>query len=738
MPKGQLEFPSRADRKKLLEEIRNTIKENPEAAADQLFKEYAESLEALDKKMDALSATDENGIPKYLTAEDAEDLKKDLVDTAQRGEFYIASQMFQNKDLTTGVPGMVNNLQGLMSKDFDALNTYDPAQKKSLPELQESTRCQTIDLRDRNLGSMGNMQNQRIPMTVVNSKGEKRRGVYTKGKYLTVKKDFDKLIEEAKAKCQTQEQRDELDQFFPKYRQSLIGNLDRNGKTIDNTYDDAFFVGYLGYDMSGMYPNKLTNTDVKAVLAMGGINFEIIPKAALNVLNKGFNKMKADIGLEINTTRLEIREGERIDNRNSALSAVAGLLGCSNTVAKSENMRFIGEDGKVTEGTFMEYADGVNIAERPWLFEHVRPNAFGDEANRNKLFKQIADLQIVDYLCLNEDRHQGNLMYDIDDDGILRGIKAIDNDSTFGLSKSGAIKRSDLRVISKTMYDTITKMTPEMYKFSLRGRGLSEAQMDASVQRFRLLKKDLLSDKKPIKVVDDNKFGKLNIDHLKPTSPKRNNLFSKIDTLFTTTSRNYRDMDWKFTPMPKEEKDLKEVSTTSRRGTVGGLTDALESMSRRVENKETGFKVDDLTTFFRGSSPQFKNMVTAAKEAQTLLNQLKEDKKLDMTKLAEEDPETYDKVCNAFSKIKEANNEYLVGKMKERGVTTLEALTGKNDYEQKRIDYAMDVRKTVNEFNTMMSGPASKDEVDDLQANKQRRQLEDNRKAAEQQNPILM
>ncbi len=67
----------------------------------------------------------------------------------------------------------------------------------------------------------------------------------------------------------------------------------------------------------------------------------------------------------LNAERLEIADGARIDNRNVAMSAVAGLPGCSKLVARSDNMRFIGEDGVVTEGTFMDCAQGTDLAKKP-------------------------------------------------------------------------------------------------------------------------------------------------------------------------------------------------------------------------------------------------------------------------------------------------------------------------------------------------------------------------------------
>lgn len=49
-------------------------------------------------------------------------------------------------------------------------------------------------------------------------------------------------------------------------------------------------------------------------------------------------------------------------------------------------------------------------------------------------FKQIADLQALDFLCGNVDRHDGNFSFQISKDRPPRvlGIKGFDNDTSFG------------------------------------------------------------------------------------------------------------------------------------------------------------------------------------------------------------------------------------------------------------------------------------------------------------------
>ena len=728
--KKPINFPSRAQRKKLIEELQRQGTD-PNLAANKNYQDYTSAITKLDNKMEALSAQDDKSVPKNLTEAEAAELAEALAQAAKIGEKYLAAEAAGGKNLNNGVPGMVNHFQGLMSKDFDALKNYDAKDPRSLPEIQESTRTKTIDLRGRNLGSVGNMQNSRIPMTVVDATGKKRSGFFTKAKYVTAKKEFDELIARAKEKCTTDQQRNKLDQFFATYKLTAEGSAKRYGnRTIGEKTNDAYIVGYLGNELSIMAgkDKKVSIDDTKATLLLGGIGPGDIPDKAVKVLRDGFQKLSDDVGLDIDTVRLEIEEGGRVDNRNTAMSSVASLLGCSKLVARSDNMKFIGEDGQVTEGTFMDYADGVDLAKKPHLFKHVATNPFKSDENRKKVFKQIADIQVIDYLCMNEDRHPGNMIYDIDKNGDLRNIQCIDNDSSFGRVTGGVIKAANLRVMSKSMEEKISKLTPEMLKFSLRGRGLSEEELNASGDRLKNLQKQITEKK--ITVLNDEQFGQMGINSFYPRNSKSSNMFKDLNEFFTTTAKNYRSPDEPFTPLPEQEKPkLKEVYTTDRQRTVGGLTDSLEKVSRKVRSDETGFNVDNLTTRMRGSSPQFKELVSAAKEADVLLKELKQNGELDMTKLAVEKPDVFERVFDAFSKIEQKNGKYLSFKAGDVGADDIMHIEGRNKYERGHINYAYDLQKITKEFFKSVGRPMTEDEREDLQANQQRRELENSRKA---------
>ena len=139
--------------------------------------------------------------------------------------------------------------------------------------------------------------------------------------------------------------------------------------------------------------------------------------------------------------------------------------------------------------------------------------------HRNNVIRSLADLQIIDYLCLNEDRHPGNLMYQVNQEGIITGIQGIDNDSSFGRRRCGQVENSALKVISKTMADKVKKLSPEMLRFALRGRGLSDEEVTAAVDRLSDLKK--LIRNKTVRTVRDDKFNELSNDQMFPTDKDR-------------------------------------------------------------------------------------------------------------------------------------------------------------------------------------------------------------------------
>ena len=221
MPK---KFPRRKDRQKLLEEFR---KLGANVAAPELFQSFAKSVKAVEDRLHQLSEPDEaSGLAPDLSQDDKNSLMDLYADAGRAGEIYLAemekSDALKNAEATR----IVTRLQALLAGDYDALQGYDPAQPKSMPELLEDSRTRTIDLRGRHIKPFGNMQNSRIPMTLKNAEGDRRPGVFTKANKVQIKERFSQILEQAKTLC-NEDGKKELDNLLATYRLSRSVRVSR-------------------------------------------------------------------------------------------------------------------------------------------------------------------------------------------------------------------------------------------------------------------------------------------------------------------------------------------------------------------------------------------------------------------------------------------------------------------------------------------------------------------------------
>ncbi|SEG27974.1 hypothetical protein SAMN04487934_11357 [Eubacterium ruminantium] len=227
---------------------------------------------------------------------------------------------------------------------------------------------------------------------------------------------------------------------------------------------------------------------------------------------------------------LGINNLSKVDKRNSATSMVAEMLGCSKVIVKSKNLHVKDpKTGKITMGTFMEKAEGVDfISTNPEDMEKFS-NLTPDKVEGNiHLIKDIANIQINDWICGNADRHMGNMFYKFDEAGRLAGVVGIDNDASFGKKNHGTalngIELNNLGIIPKDTYDRLCKMNAEELKVMLYGYDLSSAEVNKAVERLNKLKNKIETDKeyfkdKPmgyveegrIKVVTEDEMGMLSI-----------------------------------------------------------------------------------------------------------------------------------------------------------------------------------------------------------------------------------
>ena len=709
-------FEDRTKRREMMEQFRK------EAAGRDIpgYEDFVKKMEDLDKLMDKYSQLDSFGLPPKMTAEMKKTLTDSIMETAMAGETYLknagqAAEKDPKIDLGKGVPGMVGKLQGMMANDLDAINAYDPKKaEKSMPEVLEDARSISIDADKRRLKKLGLSMSSRLAVVVVNSKGEKRCGVFTAANKLDFAGRFNRAIENTTYTTRNSKEQETLRSILPKYKEYMISQ-DASLKTKDDGYfADRFVREACGETIENRAGNDVDFAKLEALLGKIGIT--------PNDLNHTFDELASQIeplndGIDhANLALAGMKDGCRVDVNNSGMSVVAGMLGKSKIVANAVPMKLRDEKGNIIDGTFMDYSKGLDLNSTDnGVFRALSNTPF--KGSGGNFLRQLADIQVMDYICGNVDRHFGNLMYKVDGKGNIIGVEAIDNDMSFGCFSGAEERRKELpglanmNCITKSTRDKIMSLTPEMLKFSLRGRGLTQEQIYFAGKRLEDMQQAIIKgekhyegrqavfkDKPPfdkgfLRVVPDEHFSKLSIDKMyikgKDKEEDQFNLFSDVDQWVRMRLKSARRAGYKHDPNYKKD-DLRteEGRTTDQKYSSAGFEKPLRGSSKLVKLGE--FDVDDLTKNNNGSK-QFDEMVKAAK----LVNIIeKEYKRLGEAKknLTAIDYSHYvTRMKQAVKDLQDKKDAYVARKMGQRKAKSLATLDGKNEYERKRINYARKV-----------------------------------------------
>ncbi|GEM_PF-4109326 len=188
-----------------------------------------------------------------------------------------------------------------------------------------------------------------------------------------------------------------------------------------------------------------------------------------------------------------IETGRRLGVRNVASSRVAELLGGKGCIANSKTVVFTDEKGAIKTGNCMEEVKGYYISKLVKIYHKVE---FTGKAKR-----MIANMQFIDFICGQMDRHAGNYIVDGDYiDGVyyVDSVVGIDNDMSFGTFSYNDIKKGSNRLagpesggkfamkkISRDMYQRIMQTKPATLKYALADLGLSTTEFGALVNRLK-------------------------------------------------------------------------------------------------------------------------------------------------------------------------------------------------------------------------------------------------------------
>ena len=214
---------------------------------------------------------------------------------------------------------------------------------------------------------------------------------------------------------------------------------------------------------------------------------------------------------------LGVDEGEAIAKRNVAMSKVATLIGNPQIVAKSEFVE-LDINGNIKKGIAMDRAKGsdlahfraVNISRRQEVPADADPIQLLSEEVMNKsgqLKRDIADMQVLDYLCGNFDRHERHIIYNVvwknreKGEVEIKGIQGIDNDGCMGtvddevLARKSMTTPTDMLVMRRATADVImNKLTAEVLRDNLADLCFTEEELRAMENRLLNLKAQLHAD----------------------------------------------------------------------------------------------------------------------------------------------------------------------------------------------------------------------------------------------------
>ena len=424
---------------------------------------------------------------------------------------------------------MMDTFEELMGKDFKVLLVANKHGIKTLPAAIEGARTNTIDLGSQNTARNGANMSSRIRLKVPGNNGKMEEGFFTPsnkalpGVEIEIDKAFKKLHERTKSIINEKELRIIVTRISNSIEREYMNNRGRGKGRVDRKSftQSRCKLAYTGYtDKNGFVPptnafDYLLENDGRGSLAN---NKNEIDKLKEFFKGNELTQEISDYLLECANIKnkygvlehnVKLDSTEKIDRRNSAMSDIAELLDAGNLLAFSEPMTVKLGD-KVIEGTFMAKAvgDDSKIANMGTVF--ANPNLRPDYSNPN-LQRQLADLQIIDFISGNVDRHMGNMVYQFDRSDPQKpkciGIQGIDNDASFGNLNDGNArlpKVEEIGVIREKTALIVSQLTLPVLKTTLRNYNFSDDEMKAVITRTQNLQEAIKSNK--IKTLSDEAF----------------------------------------------------------------------------------------------------------------------------------------------------------------------------------------------------------------------------------------
>lgn len=531
-------------------DIYRRLAKNEEKSAE--FSAFLGALKDLDELLGKLNTPDKYGRLPAVNKDDYAKLQTLYAALGQTGETFLATKS-PNK-------AQAKRLLTFASADLRALNAYDPEkEQKSIQDIVREGRTITLDVGEQKLSSVGGMISKRVPLSVNLTDGKKLEGVFTARDEETYMQRGERLFKQAIERTS--------DPAGKELLRNVLNSISVDNPVLDDVTRRKNYMAFL--TRSVRQPEdpdapEITNID----------DMKIDGKRLATLLGKLANppKKQGDVLKAIDKKQLDdlvnglgeflpkayeyieagIAPDQRIDNRNAAMTTVAVLLGVPKLVCRSIPLKLRGADGKSVEGTIMDLAEGYDLENLPPEAEKI--DYTSTRTDDMGWLKSVADLQVLDFICGNVDRHNGNMFYRFEGEPPkLKGVQGIDNDFDFGtiVPQNGKGQRrligtDSINAVSESMYNKVCSLTPEQLKFALRGHGLSEEELDAAGKRLEVMQQAMKEgfehyqnnpykmgnyigiQSGKIRVVKDGEWRNVYQSHLEDTSEIEMNLFQKV------------------------------------------------------------------------------------------------------------------------------------------------------------------------------------------------------------------
>lgn len=392
----------------------------------------------------------------------------------------------------------ISDVKTLLERDVTTLAKIAPRENVSLAQAIEGTHVQRINATGIEFSTVGAASNKRQAMTIERN-GKEVKGFFTAEKLFAP--DVPKILNELEDTFDAREVAQKYRPFLRDAVKTIATDLSFNKYSVNELA--AKYATERGID--GRLPTEDELDDIDLL----GSEIDSMSDAFAKDWD-GLQKLQYQYEFGVEATK-----GSNISNRNVAMSRVANLLGMPNILANSEQFEITDGD-KTVKGVFMEVSEGKG-------YDDIMPDDianFGDKGFDNPAFlKDAADLQVLDYICQNVDRHQNNVFYKFSPDGSqLIGLQGIDNDLSFGKANvaddykltEAANTFEQLTVVSKDASDRIMALDEETFKASLDGLGLTDDERQSAADRLAKVQDAIRAGK--IEVVTDKQFAERKFD----------------------------------------------------------------------------------------------------------------------------------------------------------------------------------------------------------------------------------